>query len=52
MEKVMMDVMFTIPSDKTIKECIITKGSVLDGEPPKVIREAPEIKTIDLLEAN
>ena len=52
MEKVMMDVMFTIPSDKTIKECIITKGSVLDGEPPRVIREAPEIKTIDLLEAN
>ncbi len=52
MEKVMMDVMFTIPSDKTIKECIITKGSVLDGEPPRVIREAPEIKTIELLEAN
>ena len=51
MEKVMMDVMFTIPSDKTIKECVITKGSVLDGEPPRVIRETPEIKTIDLLEA-
>ena len=48
----MMDVMFTIPSDKTIKECIITKGSVLNGESPKVIREAPQIKTIDLLEAN
>ena len=52
MEKVMMDVMFTIPSDKTIKECIITKGSVLDGEAPRVIRETPEIKTIELLEAN
>lgn len=51
MEKVMMDVMFTIPSDKSIKECIITKGSVLDGESPRVIREAPEIKTIELLEA-
>ena len=51
MEKVMMDVMFNIPSDKTIKECIITKGSVLDGESPRVIRETPEIKTIELLEA-
>ena len=47
----MMDVMFNIPSDKTIKECIITKGSVLDGESPRVIRETPEIKTIELLEA-
>ena len=52
MEKVMMDVMFTIPSDKTIKECIITRESVTGGEPPKVIRETPEIKTIELLEAN
>ncbi|MBQ8053881.1 MAG: ATP-dependent Clp protease ATP-binding subunit ClpX [Lachnospiraceae bacterium] len=51
MEKVMMDVMFTIPSDKTIKECIITRESVVSGESPKVIREAPEIKTIELLEA-
>ncbi len=51
MEKVMMDVMFTIPSDKTIKECIITRESVVSGEAPKVIREAPEIKTIELLEA-
>ena len=51
MEKVMMDVMFTIPSDKSIKECIITRESVLNGEAPRVIRETPEIKTIDLLEA-
>ena len=46
-----MDVMFTIPSDKSIKECIITRESVLNGEAPRVIRETPEIKTIDLLEA-
>ena len=31
MEKVMMDIMYQIPSDETIKECIITKGAV-DGE--------------------
>ena len=28
MEKVMMDVMYRIPSDDTITECIITKGAV------------------------
>ena len=52
MEKVMMDVMFTIPSDQTIKECVITKSSVVDGTAPLIIRETPQIKTIDLLEAN
>ena len=52
MEKVMMDVMFTIPSDDSIKECVITKESVLEGASPRIIREAPRIKTIDLLEAN
>lgn len=52
MEKAMMDVMYTIPSDNAIKECVITKASVLEGAAPLVIRETPEIKTIDLLEAN
>lgn len=52
MEKAMMDVMYTIPSDNTIKECVITKACVLDGAAPLVIREKPELKTIDLLEAN
>ena len=28
MEKVMMDVMFNIPSDDTIEECVITKEAV------------------------
>ena len=51
MEKAMMDVMYTIPSDNTIKECVITKACVLDGASPLIIRERPEIKTIDLLEA-
>ena len=29
MEKTMMDVMYTIPSDDTIRECVITKDAVL-----------------------
>lgn len=39
-EHVMMDVMFTIPSDDTIASCIITKEAVLgEGEPEIVRRE-------------
>ena len=38
MEKVMMDVMFRIPSDETIEECIITRGAVEGKEEPLLIR--------------
>lgn len=36
MEKVMMDVMFEIPSDETIEECRITKDSILGISKPIV----------------
>lgn len=40
MEKVMMDVMYQIPSDDTIEECVITKGAVEgDSEPLLIHRE-------------
>ena len=38
MEKVMMDVMFEIPSDDTIEKCTITKAAVLGVEKPLVER--------------
>ncbi len=38
MEKLMMDVMYEIPSDETILKCIITKASVEGKEDPKVER--------------
>jgi ATP-dependent Clp protease ATP-binding subunit ClpX len=38
MEKVMMDIMFNIPSDDSIVECIITKGAVEGESTPQVIR--------------
>ena len=38
MEKAMMDVMFEIPSDETIKKVIITKDCVEQKGDPKVIR--------------
>lgn len=37
MEKVMMDVMYRIPSDDTIEECVITKGAVEGNSEPLLI---------------
>ena len=37
MEKVMMDIMYQIPSDETIKECVITKGAVEGTSEPLLI---------------
>lgn len=37
MEKVMMDVMYQIPSDETIEECVITKGAVEGNSEPLLI---------------
>ena len=41
--------MFEIPSNPKIEKCIITKATVENGEPPKIIinnnREIPEPKT-------
>ena len=37
MEKVMMDVMYQIPSDETIEECVITKGAVEGTSEPLLI---------------
>ena len=36
MEKLMMDVMYEIPSDDTIACCTITKGTVEGGKPPVI----------------
>ncbi len=42
MEKVMMDVMYTIPSDDTITKCVITKAAVDGTEKPRIIRKGEE----------
>ena len=46
MEDVMTDVMYEIPSEDDIKECVITKEAVLDGESPKLIIEDNETKLL------
>ena len=45
MENIMMDTMFTVPSDKTIKECRITKEAVLRLEEPKYTRDSEDRKS-------
>lgn len=44
MEKVMMDVMYTIPSDDTIEECIITKEAVDGSSEPLQIHQQKQLK--------
>ena len=46
MEDVMTDVMYEIPSEDDIKECVITKEAVLDGESPKLSMEDNETKLL------
>ena len=36
-EEVMRDIMFEIPSNPKIEKCIITKNTIQEGEPPKLI---------------
>ena len=45
MDNIMMDTMFTVPSDETIKECRITKEAVLGTEPPRYTRDGEERKS-------
>ena len=45
MENIMMDTMFAVPSDKTIKECRITKEAVLGVEEPKYTRDSEDRKS-------
>ena len=49
-EEIMRDIMFEIPSNPKIEKCIITKATVENGEPPKIIinnnKEVPKpVKT-------
>ena len=44
MEKVMMDVMYRIPSDETIEKCIITKSAVEGKSGPLVIHRGERLR--------
>ena len=36
-EEIMIDIMYEIPSNPKIEKCIVTKETVLNGEPPKIV---------------
>ena len=38
-ETMLRDLMFEVPSDPTIREIVVDKNSIVDGTPPKVIRD-------------
>ena len=39
-ENAMLDIMYKVPSDKTIKKIIITSETIENGAPPKVVKDA------------
>ncbi len=45
-EKLMLDVMYAVPSDKEIKEVIITEACVLGEEEPTLVREKLDPKPV------
>lgn len=46
MENVMQDVMYEVPSDDQIRECVITKEAVLGEEEPRLIMENEDGKLV------
>ena len=36
-EQAMLDVMYDLPGDQTIKKCVITKNSIVKGEKPLLV---------------
>jgi len=48
MEKIMMDVMYEIPSDESIVKCVITKGSIEGTEKPVLVRKEKKLEQIDI----
>ena len=40
MESIMLDIMYTVPSDESIEEVIIDKDTVNDGTPPQTVNKS------------
>jgi ATP-dependent Clp protease ATP-binding subunit ClpX len=38
MEKIMTNIMYEVPSDNKIEKVILTRESVVDNEPPNIVR--------------
>ena len=42
LEHIMMDLMYTVPSDESIVSCVITKEAALETAPPMIVRSETE----------
>ena len=42
----MRDIMFDIPSNEKIEQCIVTKETVLNNQAPKIIENPNKIKKV------
>lgn len=47
-EDAMLDAMFEIPSDASVRKCTITRACITDGEAPKLKRRAEKLLTEDV----
>jgi len=47
-EKIMMDIMYRVPSDESISECIVTKAAALGEEGPKLIYKSGEVDMLNI----
>ena len=45
-ENIMRDIMFDIPSNEKIEQCIVTKETVLNNQEPKIIENPNKIKKV------
>ena len=45
-ENIMRDIMFDIPSNEKIEQCIVTKETVLNNQAPKIIENPNKIKKV------
>ena len=43
-EEIMRDIMFDIPSNEKIEQCIVTKETVLDNQEPRIIENPNKVK--------
>ena len=45
-EEIMRDIMFEIPSNEKIEQCIVTKETVLDNQEPRIIENPNKVKKV------
>ena len=46
-EDIMTEIMFDIPSNEKIEQCIVTKETVLDNQEPRIIENPNKVKKIN-----